>query len=850
MKNKQTNKLLLLLLLLIFVLTFVENIYSQLNQTEIITKNKKGKPTFIKFNTTKINNDIKSINVFLKEQYGLDDKYSFKEKINSKRKVKSLEYNKYHVFYNDVKIEYLTLVTVSKKNILKKLFQAVPSFTDFKTTTTLSEKDAFEKALSIINAKKYLWEDKRFDLFKKNKDKLKNKPKGELVILDKTYLDEEYEPILAYKFDIYATTPFSNATYYINAINGELLHKNNKYHHANSNLKNNKTLKSLKNIKRKKTNSTSSFTSGTAATKYSGSQTIETEFYNGSYRLRDYSRGNGIETYNSKSIIDSLKIISDSVDFTDNDNNWTFAEHNNTDKDNAALDAHWGAMMTYDYFYQKHQRNSYDNNGSKIKNYVHMNLGLPSLYPKLSKDNALWEPVFKVMIYGDGDVLFDALTSLDVVGHEIAHGFAYEEVNFTNPPNTTNYEPKTINEGLSDIWGAMVEHYAAPNKSTYLTGEDITLTSSFLRSMISPGSTNQPSTYQGAGWVYSGLQPHHNSTVLSHWFYILAEGDPNQNFNGIGKEKAAKILYLAETSLMIPFTTFSLTRQYTISAAEDIYGVNSAEAAIVCQAWYAVGVGSNCSVTYSLSGDDTICGTATSTYNLNYSPPNTIPTWSVSSNLQIVSSTNSSVNIKAINSSINGSETITVNVNGDVAQFDVWIGKPKIDVAFNPVSNYVYLDLIGDVGTSINKQGVTNVTWQKISDNGACGCVISSYSNSILKGLAQGNCNDWSMYVKITASNSCGSTSIYKTITPPSVDDCESNFTFNYDSIILECDESTYTAENSFKKIKKIYIYNLNGNLVRESKYKKKSLSGLSKGVYIIKVVLKSGKVLTKTVSL
>mgnify|MGYP000645704789 CR=1 FL=1 len=81
-------------------------------------------------------------------------------------------------------------------------------------------------------------------------------------------------------------------------------------------------------------------------------------------------------------------------------------------------------------------------------------------------------------------------------------------------------------------------------------------------------------------------------------------------------------------------------------------------------------------------------------------------------------------------------------------------GKPKIDVAFNPVSNYVYLDLIGDVGASINKQGVTNVTWQKISDNGACGCVISSYSNSILKGLAQGNCNDWSMYVKITASNS------------------------------------------------------------------------------------------------
>jgi Zn-dependent metalloprotease len=30
-----------------------------------------------------------------------------------------------------------------------------------------------------------------------------------------------------------------------------------------------------------------------------------------------------------------------------------------------------------------------------------------------------------------------------------------------------------MNEAFSDIWGACVEYYAAPSKSTWLIGEDI-----------------------------------------------------------------------------------------------------------------------------------------------------------------------------------------------------------------------------------------------------------------------------------------------------------------------------------------------------------------------------------------
>ena len=99
------------------------------------------------------------------------------------------------------------------------------------------------------------------------------------------------------------------------------------------------------------------------------------------------------------------------TDFSDVDNNWTSAEYNNSNFDNAALDAHWGAMMTQDYWRTVHSRNSFDNNGTKIKSYVHYS----SSYP-----NAFWDGY--VMTYGDGDGYdYYPFTAVDICGHEIGH---------------------------------------------------------------------------------------------------------------------------------------------------------------------------------------------------------------------------------------------------------------------------------------------------------------------------------------------------------------------------------------------------------------------------------------------
>ncbi len=495
------------LLLLTLALICINSTYSQVNQSEIINKNKKGKPTFIRFNKTKINNDIKSIDVFLKKQYGLDDNYTFKERANSKnQKLNSLESNKINVYYKNIKIDYLTLVTISKNNVLQKTLGFVPYITKLSTKPKLNEGAALNKALAYSNSKKYIWEDKRFEKLIKNKDQLKAKPKGKLVIIDKDLYDDEFEPMLAYKFNIFSTDPFSSSIYFINANNGELIKKVEKTNHLNSKLNsiNHSLLFKPKIDTNTKTHMVFTvLSSGTAATRYSGSRTIETQLYNGSYRLRDYTRGSGIETYNARVVIDTVTNLGlNAVDFTDVNNNWTATEFDNTNKDNAGLDAHWGAMMTYDYFYQKHNRNGIDNNGQKILSYV--NTDLVSVVNYINNENAFWADDIEAMVYGKGGSSFDPMTSIDIIAHEIGHALSDKAVG--NGGLDSGHDPGAIDEGLSDIWGAMVKYFADPNKQTYLSGDEIYLSGNYWRSLINPNASvsPQPDTYQGYNWVYSG----------------------------------------------------------------------------------------------------------------------------------------------------------------------------------------------------------------------------------------------------------------------------------------------------------------------------------------------------------
>jgi Zn-dependent metalloprotease len=201
---------------------------------------------------------------------------------------------------------------------------------------------------------------------------------------------------LAYKFDIYAHHPMSRNYVWVDAITGEVINIESRIHFSNA--------------------------MGTAFTRYSGTRTITTDSYSGGYRLRETKNGVNISTFNMNHTGNYT-----STDFTDNDNNWTAVEYNNANKDNAALEAHWGTEMTYEYFKNVHNRNSWNGSNGSLLSYVHTNLIVLGFQ---NNANAFWDG--QRMTYGDcyGTAL-DTYICLDVIAHEIAHGICQTTANLT-----------------------------------------------------------------------------------------------------------------------------------------------------------------------------------------------------------------------------------------------------------------------------------------------------------------------------------------------------------------------------------------------------------------------------------
>ncbi|HHB79944.1 MAG TPA: peptidase M4 family protein, partial [Saprospiraceae bacterium] len=465
-------------------------------------------------------------------------------------------HTKYKQTYKGVDVVFGTYKVHSQNGLIKSFNGEYFQVDDLDVNPTLSKDAAFAKAIQHVGANEYMWDNPSASLMDYSK------PSGELVIfpnLSKNTAKDQSAARLAYRFDIYASKPVSRAMIYIDAQTGDFLYADNIIHHVAP-------------------------ANGTAATRYSGSKTIQTDSYSGSYRLREYTRGNGIETYD----MNTGTNYSNAVDFTDNNNDWTAAEFDNSAKDNAALDAHWGAEMTYDYWITKHNRNSFDDNGAKIKSYVHYDVAY---------DNAYWNG--SVMTYGDGSgTYFDALTSLDVAGHEIGHAVMSYTADLTY-----SYESGAMNEGFSDIWGASIEYFAAPNKQTWLIGEDIERRAGHaaLRSMSDPKSEGQPDTYQGTNWATGSSDNggvHTNSGVLNYWYYLVSVGGSGTNDNGdtysvtgIGIDDAAKIAYRMISVYMTSSSQYADARTFGIQSAVDLFGAGSAAEIAVTNAWHAVGIG-------------------------------------------------------------------------------------------------------------------------------------------------------------------------------------------------------------------------------------------------------------------
>ena len=508
-----------------------------------------------------------------------DDEFILYDKIEDQLGFTHAKYQQYH---KGLKVEFGNYIIHSKKNQVQTMNgDYFPIDEEVNIAPTLSEEQALNAALNHIGADIYMWESADNEAFAiQNEPTGTYFPTGELVIV-KQFFKERQDPDLAYKFDIYAEKPVSRDYIYVNAHTGEVIFENAIIKHCSHGTPHNH----IEEVSEEPTPLTpflAPVAAGTAATRYSGNRTIETSTTSGGHRLRDNTRGNGINTLDCN----TGTSYNQAVDFVDNDNSWTANEWNNNQKDNAALDAHWGAEMTYDYFVAKHNRNSYNGSGATINSYIHYD----SNY-----DNAFWDG--SRMTYGDGNT-FDALTSLDVAAHEIGHAVCTYTANLVYQD-----EPGALNESFSDIWAACVENYAAPEKDLWLIGEDIGQNYGPLRNMANPNARNAPDTYQGNYWVfgsedYGGV--HTNSSVLNHCFHILTAGKSGTNdsgnsysVTGLGFAKAEAIFYRAESVYLSTNSQYMDARNACIDSATDLYGANSDEVCQTKNAFYAIAVGAS-----------------------------------------------------------------------------------------------------------------------------------------------------------------------------------------------------------------------------------------------------------------
>ncbi|MCB9360567.1 MAG: PKD domain-containing protein [Flavobacteriales bacterium] len=357
---------------------------------------------------------------------------------------------------------------------------------------------------------------------------------------------------LAYKTDVYSQKPLIRKFIYVDAFTGTIVKEKNRIHEAD--------------------------VVGTAVTKYNGTKAITTDSYGGTFRLRETGRGTGINTFDLNTSSD----YGAAIDFTDADNYW----NTTTNQDNAAYDAHFGSEATYDYYLTNFGRNSYDNSGAQINSYVHFDVGYV---------NAFWDG--SQMTYGDGDgVNYSALTSIDVVGHEITHAVTENTASLVYMN-----ESGALNESFSDIFGIAIDFYNNPSTANYLMGEQFALTGVPFRSMSNPNAYGDPDTYNGTNWYVGSLDNggvHTNSGVQNYWFYLLTNGGSGTNdignpfsVSGIGMTAASAIAYRNLTTYLTPNSQYSDARYYAIQSAIDLYGSCSAEEIATTNAWYAVGVG-------------------------------------------------------------------------------------------------------------------------------------------------------------------------------------------------------------------------------------------------------------------
>jgi Zn-dependent metalloprotease len=320
---------------------------------------------------------------------------------------------------------------------------------------------------------------------------------------------------------------------------------------------------------------------GTGKGIFVGTVAIGTTLSSGAYQLRDTTGNYTTDLRGATS--------GTGTQFTDADDIWGNSAV--SDRASAAVDAHYGAEKTYEYYNTVLGRAGIWNNGTGARSRVHYGNNYA---------NAFWDGT--QMTYGDGASNTHPLTELDIAGHEMSHGVTENTAGLAYSGDAGG-----LNEATSDIFGTAVEFYANNTSDVpdYLIGEkvDINGNGTPLRYMDKPSKDGASKDC----WTTStgSLDPHYSSGPLNHWFYLASEGSGAKTINGvsynsptcngvavtgIGRDKAAKVWYRTLSTYLTANSTYRNARDGAIRAAKDLYGATGTECAGVAATFTAIGV--------------------------------------------------------------------------------------------------------------------------------------------------------------------------------------------------------------------------------------------------------------------
>jgi Zn-dependent metalloprotease len=293
----------------------------------------------------------------------------------------------------------------------------------------------------------------------------------------------------------------------------------------------------------------------------------------GRYELYDRSRGRGV----------LARDVSNNVSTPwDEDNEWT----PELEGHQAMIDGYYASVKFYDFLQDRFSRNSLNDEGFPLT--ARMN--------QHNFVNAYWNG--STTTYGNGNCDdYSPLTTFTIVGHEYAHGLTQ----FTSDLIYQG-ESGALNESISDIIGKAFQFYYDNDHFDWRIGSDIRRRSDvrYFRDMANPSQRNHPKFYKGENWRTGPSDRggvHSNSGVFNFWFHVLVEGKKSTNEAGefydieaIGMDSALQLVYLLETAYLTESSGYQDCHDFSLLAADELFGEESGVYASVVEAWRAVGL--------------------------------------------------------------------------------------------------------------------------------------------------------------------------------------------------------------------------------------------------------------------